>query len=298
LDELLTKWLANDATITDQTRGVRETYVNRYVGFWPTLADVTEATATLYRDRRLSQVQAQTVRHELSALRQFLAWCQLHGHLLRAVHVPGVPTKATGTKHPQRRRVTAGTLSPEHVAAVLAALPDWSTSRRVEAFPIRARFLVGYETSLRPGALDKLSVPEHWQPGRKSIQVTADIDKIRWSREIPLSDAAAAALELVAPDGGLIFGSHDYREHIAAAAAGALPAHLAATFTGTHLRSARITHSLESPRANLPGVQFMAGQKQASTTARYVRPSLRAALEVVAAQNNQGRAAINGDGNK
>ena len=47
-------------------------------------------------------------------------------------------------------------------------------------------------------------------------------------------------------------------------------------FTSVHLRSARITHLLEAT-GNLPGTQFMAGHKHTTTTARYVKPSLRAA---------------------
>ena len=33
---------------------------------------------------------------------------------------------------------------------------------KVTEFPIRARFIVAYETGLRPGTLDALSVPQHY----------------------------------------------------------------------------------------------------------------------------------------
>jgi site-specific recombinase XerC len=80
---------------------------------------------------------------------------------------------------------------------------------------------------------------------------------------------------------GPIFDAHDYRKHIAKAAGKALPKELARIFCGAHLRSARITHLLERPSANLPGVQFLAGHKQVSTTSRYVKPSFRAARDVL-----------------
>lgn len=277
--DLISEWLTTDGTIDPDTVGVWECYGRRYCEHFPTLADVTEATATAYRGKRLGEVQATTVRKELSTLRRFLAWCKLHGHLQRDVAVPGVPAKATGTKHHQRRRVSAGELSPGHVAAFLAALPEWSTSRKVEAFPIRSRFIFAYETGLRPGAIDVLSVPEHWQPGATTLRLSDDADKIRWGREIPLTDRALQALTFAAPEAGLIFGAHDYREHVAKAAALALPAHLAATFTGAHLRSAITTHELEAT-GNLLGVQYLRGHKQATTTAKYARASMRAALAV------------------
>jgi hypothetical protein len=46
-----------------------------------------------------------------------------------------------------------------------------------------------FDTTLRPGTLNKLSVPENWAPG-----------------EVPLTDQAIAALEAAAPKSGLIFG--------------------------------------------------------------------------------------------
>jgi len=50
-------------------------------------------------------------------------------------------------------------------------------------------------------------------------------------------------------------------------------------FTGQHVRSAAITRALERS-SNLAGVMHLAGHKLASTTSKYVRPSLRAALDV------------------
>jgi integrase len=248
--------------------------------------DVTDVTCTDYMHARLRKVQGVTVRKELGALRRFLAWCKDRGHLPRAVVVPGVPTKTTGTKDarltkagaPVRHRQSAPELSPEHMQAFLAALPEWSNSKKLKVqFPIRARFIVQYETGLRPSTISALTVPEHYAPGATHLTITPEIDKVRWGRTVPLSHAARAALESVCPPkGGSLFGGHDYREHVAAAARASLPKALAAVFAGTHTRSARTTHLLEAS-GNLAGVQFIVGHKQGTTTAGYMRPSQRAA---------------------
>lgn len=281
LDDLISTWLATDATLDPDTAEVWETYGRHWLDHWETLPDVTDITATDYRNARLRKVQGTTVRKELGALRRFLAWCHDRGHLPREVNVPGVPAKTTGTKHKQRRRVAAPDLSPAQIEAFLSALPEWSESRRVARFAIRARFRVQYETGLRPSTIDGLSVPEHYSPGASSLRITPEIDKTRSAREVPLTVAARAALDAVCPPkGGLLFGGHDYREHVEKAAKEALPRAVAAVFTGAHLRSARITHLLEST-GNVAGVQHLAGHADTRSTSRYLRPSFRAAEAVL-----------------
>lgn len=280
LEELVAAWLEQDSTIDEDTVATWTCYGRHWNERWTKLGDVTEASAERYRNERLREVLASTVRKELSALRHFLRWAASQGHLRRKVEIPGVPSKATGTKFATRRREAAPELTPAQVRVFLAALPAWSTSKRVEPFPIQARFVVAYETSLRPGALDRLSVPEHYSKGSKALRLSADLDKSRWAREVPLSPKARKALDAVCPPSGLIFGKHDYREHVEAAALKALPRAVADRFCGAHLRSARITHALEKSR-NLAGVQFLAGHRQAKTTGGYVRASYRAAEDVL-----------------
>lgn len=282
LEELVAAWLEQDSTIDEDTVGTWTVYGRHWTDRWSLLGEVTDASSERYRNERLREVLATTVRKELSALRHFLRWAASQGHLRRKVEVPGVPSKATGTRFAVRRREAAPELTPKQVRAMIAALPAWSTSRKVEPFPIQARFLVAYETSLRPGALDRLSVPEHYTKGSKALRLTADIDKVRWGRDVPLSPKAQRALAAVCPEKGLIFGKHDYREHIEAAATKALPVALAKKVCGAHLRSAAITHILEKT-GNLAGVQFIAGHRQARTTGTYVRASYRAAEDALRA---------------
>jgi site-specific recombinase XerD len=245
---------------------------------------------------RLGQVRAETVKKELTALRSFLSWCVDNGEIPPpdgAPIVPSLPKRATGTPHPVKRRGPAVPLEPEHVEAFLAALPAWSASKKVERFAVRARFVLAYETSLRPSTLDRLEVPKHYRPGEKVLRLTPDADKVRWGRDVPLSERARSALDAVLagliadarergmPDDeeyvNLIFGRHDYSNHVERAAA-VLPAEVRDRFTGAHLRSAALTHWIDDGMP-LTAAQWMAGQKRVSTTARYVKSSFRAARE-------------------
>lgn len=255
--------------------------------FFEATHNVNSERCSAYVRKRIERVLAETVRKEASALRSFVGFLHEQGAVPELPLVPSVPKRLAGVPHTKRRRVKAPDLSPAQIAAVLALLPEWSESRKVARFPIRARFVVAYETGLRPSTLDRLSVPAHYAKGSTVLRLSADVDKGRWARDVPLSVLARAELDRICPDPTdeqptpLIFGWHNYREHIRAAAKAALPKEIADRFAAAHLRSARITHLLEQPRANLPGVQHLVGHLNTATTARYVRPSFRAALEAL-----------------
>lgn len=276
LEEAVARWLVSlEATHDPGTLETWELYGRtHWLTRWRGVHELTAETLEAYRSDRLGSVSASTVRKELSALRIFLRWV---GH---PVMVPSVGKRTIGTAYEKPRRQTAPELSPEQIDALLDALPVRSTSRKVEGFPIRARFVVAYETSLRPSTLDRLETPKHYRRGASTMLISADIDKARFARELPLSVRARRELDTVCPESGLIFGAHDYRWHLERAAREALPADVAARFCGAHLRSARITHALERT-GNLPGVQWMAGHKLLASTSVYAKPSLRAAFEVL-----------------
>lgn len=247
---------------------------------------------------RLRKVRSSTVTKELSALRQFVKWLEEMEALPKGdVTVPSVPSRSLGTAFHQRKRSAAIALSPEECEAIIAKLPAWSNSRKVERFPIRARFVVAYDTGLRPSTLDEIETPKHYRKGSATIMLTPDVDKNRFGREVPLKRRSREALDAVLaelpdkdgkPYEGPIFGWHVYRDHLKAAALEVLGPERAEKFNGAHLRSARITHALELSGGNLPGVQYLAGHKRATTTAAYVRPSLRAALDVLKAEESSG----------
>jgi site-specific recombinase XerC len=303
LEELVAAWTVALASTHDAgTVKTWELYaLTHWLPHFGATHHLTDVMCNEYMRARLLVVQSSTVRKELSALRHFLNWCVELGALPQKVNVPSVPKRVTGTRFEKRRRSGAIALSPDETEAMLAKLEAWSTSKRVPPFPIQARFLVAYETSLRPATLDALLLDVHYRIGSSTIMLTHEFDKNRWGREVPLSSRARAALDAVCvrlhadrakrlaelPEGSElppepIFGKHDYREHLKAAAESVLSPERAKLFNGAHFRSARITHWLEQTN-NLPGTQYMAGHRLATTTAGYVKQSLRAALDVVSA---------------
>lgn len=279
LSGVVAQWLTSLAATHDPATvaGYLGYSESQWVPRFRTLAGITTAHVEAYAAERLATVRASTVRKELSALRGFVAWAAAR-HLMPPVPIPGLPKRTVGTSYAKRRRSAAIPLTVAEVEALLAALPEWT--RRRPRYPVRARFVVGYETGLRPELLDLLSVPEHYEPGADSITITPELDKGRWSRTVPLSPRAQRALESVCPADGVIFGRHDYRAHLRAAASKALPPERAKVFTGAHLRSARATHWLDAG-APLTGVQYLLGHRRLETTARYVRAAESAAAAIV-----------------
>jgi integrase len=287
VEDCVAAWLSSDSTIGRRTVPIWTLYGSYWCARWVTLVDVTTATCGEYRNDRLRLVLADTVRKELGALRRFLKWCSDHGHLQRAVDVPFVPKKATGSRHTARRRSTAPEISPEQIETILAALPEWAAriDKDAKPYPVRARFIVAYETGLRPSFLDDLTVPTHYRRGEASFRITSEADKNRYGRRVPLSKRAREALDAVAPDVGPIFGKHDYRAHTRSAAMKALPRAAAEAFTGAHFRSARATHVLERT-GNIPGAMHLFGWKLVTTASKYAKASERAAEDVIAAMDN------------
>lgn len=297
LEELLGAW---DTWLTtthaDSTRKAwREYSRSHFLPVFGSAEKITESGCAEYRRRRLGKVTAATVRHELTALRNLVAFLALPeiGVLPEAFKIAGVPKRTTGKRHPVRRRTAADPNSPAEIKRIIALLPEWAgrkgpprkdfereRSYKVKPYPVRARFEFAYLTGLRPSTLDKLVVPVHWEPGRITLQLTDEVDKIRWGRELPLPARARAILKAIAPAEGPIFGKHDYRPHLKAAAAQVLTPERAKRFAGSHLRSMFTTHELEKGK-NILGIQWRAGHKLISTTALYAKPSFRAALETI-----------------
>jgi site-specific recombinase XerD len=290
LGPLIVRWLdwlqATHARTTIKTwGGYAESHFKPFFGSTERL---TSEDATAYQRARLLQVEGVTVRKEQSALRSLAAYALESGAITEPMVVPTLPKRATGTTYARRTRRAAPPLTAAETLAVINELPEWSSSRKVGRFPIRARFLVAYETGLRPSTLDRLLTPTHYRIGAAALKLDAKSVKERWARDVPLSRRARRILDYLlramAEDGkpykGPIFGWHNYREHIAAAAAGALPADKAERFCAAHFRSAMITHSLGAGAA-LPAVQWLVGHTLVSTTARYVKPGYEGAAAAV-----------------
>ena len=275
LDVLFAEWLvAYRADHDDRTAETYELYARaHFLPAFPSLSRIHSATIAEYARARLGKVLRKTVYKELGALRVFLRWCVERGLLDAVPEFPELAARATGVRAgPQRE--TPPELEAHQVEAALAALPE----RSVHGWPVRARFVVAYETGLRPSTLDALSVPEHWRPERPGeLRLATAIDKVRYGRVVPLTARAVEALRSTGVKLGLVFGRHDYRAHLErAGAAAGLPGALCSY----DLRHARGTHWADAG-GNLPGIAHLLGHRLVSTTSKYVHPSRRAAVAVL-----------------
>ncbi len=250
------------------------------------LQHITAATGKAYWRKRLKRVKRATVTKELAPLRRFLEWAKEEELIETVPVIPSPPKSAKGVACKQRRRGKPTELSPLEVQAIVAALPEYSVNKKGEKYAVRARFAFMAATGLRPATIDALETPTHYVPGSGELHIAEIDDKAGYDRDLPISAAAVQALDDALRDlepGSRheIFGKHDYRYQLTKAAKRVLPPDRAHTFCGYDLRHAAITHWSEAS-SNLAGVQFLAGHRNASTTAKYIHASRRAGEQVLA----------------
>lgn len=287
LDELMACWLATLEGVLDKEtiKTYRVTYVpTHFLPFFRTFERVTNAAAIdAYARERLRKVKRKTMQKELGALKGFLRWLRLEGFIQSLPEWPELPRTAKGVRSGKQRE-KANELSEEQVRDAILSMPILSAriSRADHhRFVVRPRFVVAYETGLRPATLDELRVPEHWRPGSDVLVIADEHDKARFGRTLTLTPAARAALEvtvslipLLRAEGGLIFGRHDYRTYLAKAGIPRLAAY--------DFRHARGTHLVDRGAA-LSGVAYQLGHTQLTTTTKYAHATRHAgdaALEV------------------
>lgn len=289
--DLVALWLAAlESSYTPATRGLYETYARvHWLPRWPLVADLTEGAIGLYQRERLGLVARVTVRKELVALRRFGEWAKEQGHLAAPLIFPRLPPKATGRRRTDRKE-RATELDASEVGRLLAALPEWSSRPGRDGRPIRLRafFEFLWETALRPATVEALVAGEHWTPGADQLRITADIDKTRYARPVPLTPRARELLRQVgATAGERIFGAYDRRDPLDAAGRVALPPDKARTLSVYDLRHARITHWVGEGHG-LDAVAYLAGHRQITTTAIYTHGTAKAAARVVAPSRRGG----------
>lgn len=280
LAELLDEWLTQKAPSLDvRTVPTLETYARRYVDYFESLDKITEATGEAFGLARLGQVVRRTVIRELSYLREFLRWCKRQGAIAATPLIPRLPPKAQGVRSgPQRAKAVH--VSEEQARAILALLPLESKKIDGRKWPLRLRFEFMWETALRPETISRLSVPDHWRPGSRVLEITNEDDKARWGREIDLSDRAVAILEEVAPGRGTVFGHHTYYKAIKKAAIAVLGPLKGKSFAPYDFRHGRARNLLDAG-APIRGVSFMLGHKLVSTTDIYMSPEQTAGREAL-----------------
>jgi integrase len=160
----------------------------------------------------------------------------------------------------------------EEIGRILKQLPAYTSAPRAKVpYPVRDWYVVAWETALRPRTLAKLSAPDDYRKGAATLLIRDEADKSCFGRELPLSDAARAALNRVCPKAGLLFGDHDRVMLLRRAAkAAGIDEHRAARISDYDFRHSRLT-DLGQHSDNLAGVMYLAGHKQPATTARYLR---------------------------
>ena len=270
------EWIADlEATHDRRTAHEYDLVAAKWSSRWPTLGEMTPASIADYARERLREVSRETVRKHLVMIRSFFAWAKERGLLDAVPEVPRLPARSAGTR--TRAPAARVPLTEAEARKLLAALPEWTTdSPRHPRGRLRDWAIVAWETGLRPATLARLRTPDHYTKGAKVLRITADVDKARYDRELPLSARARKALDRSATKPGVIFGSHDYREALERAGLRTL----GRVVRPYDLRHSRITLWV-GRGANLLGVQYLAGHKDLSTTAKYAHASRAAAKKIV-----------------
>jgi len=206
-DEIAAFWLADiEPTVDPKTfRLYQDTYIKtHFAPFFPTIDRLTTVSVEDYVTARLRKVTRGTITKELSVLGRLAKWAHHRGHLeqLPEIRMPGA--RVLGHSDESARKSAFLVFTAKEIAAIIAKLPEFATvNSSGERFPVRTRFVVAWESSLRPATLAKLSVPENYRPGATALTITDEMDKNRFRRELPLSEAARKALDSICPGKGL-----------------------------------------------------------------------------------------------
>lgn len=280
LAELLDSWLESKRTSVDVAFfPTLEIYARLFVDYFGTLDRITEASASSFGLDRLGRALRTTVLRELSYLRQFLVWSELHGAIHMAPRVPKLPPKAKGVRT-GTQRARAVFISDLEAKAILALLPEESKTIDGRKWPLRARFAFMWETALRPETISRLTVPDNWRPGMCHVQLADEDDKARFGRDVDLTDEAIAILARVAPERGTVFGHHVFYKALKKAAMAVLGATRGKGFAPYDFRHGRAKERLDAG-ALIRGVGWMLGHKRASTTDKYLAPDRTAGRDAL-----------------
>lgn len=290
IEEPLGEWIeAIEPELERSSFVIAKCYAAKFTEFFVTLGRALDGGMIAdFRRSRLREVKRVTVLKELSALRQFHAWCKEQGKIAELPNVEAPPKNVTGTADANRpHKAKATKITEAEARAIIDSLPEWS--RRARRGNVRHRvrdfFVVLWETGLRPATVARITAPLHYRKGSAELFVSKEIDKARFERHLPLTSAARAALDRCAKPSGDVFGKHDYREAVAAAlkdavAAKRIQADRAEIISIYDFRHGRTT-DLVSNTTNLAAVAYLVGHKHVSTTSKYVEAPKESAAKVL-----------------
>lgn len=283
LPALLAEWIdAQKGVLDDETVKTLTTYAKHYLGFFVSLDRMTDESSKDYGRARLQKVLRRTVLKELSFLRHFYGWC-VEQRVMTVAPFVAIPKRTSTGVRSGRQRAKPVEVSAEEARAIVELLPVSSKTIGGRKWPVRGRFLVAWETGLRPASLARLRAPENFHAGAQSLVLDDADDKARYGRTLPLSATARAALEAALPPegAGLLFGRHRLDKALKAAAAEVLGPDRGKNFAAYDFRHGFGTHLVDEG-APLTGVAYLMGHKRLSTTDRYVKGNLRAAERALA----------------
>jgi integrase/recombinase XerD len=266
LEQAIGAWLESiEPEVTPRTLRHYTWTALKFEEHFKSLDAMTSVAIADYARERLRSVMRSTVRAERVVMGRFLRWAVDH-RVIASMPAFATIARTVGTRA-TKRKASAILLTSAEARAIIAALPE-----RRRGHIVRARFAVQWETGLRPATVGRLRVPEHYERGRATLTITADIDKVRFARELPLTEAARAALDAACPDGGVIFGEHRSQTFLGvlrkAARASGLPEERAARFSAYDFRHGRVT-SLLAGGAPLASVAYLVGHTNITTTNTY-----------------------------
>jgi integrase len=187
IDKVTDTWLDSVEALYDETT---HHTLGVYAAKWPaffgeTIDRIDSPALARFLAVRLGQVTRSTVKKELWGLRSFVTWLVEVAQLIPTMPpFPKVPKRATGVRV-GRQREKAVELTVEQKDALISTLSAVS----------RPRYEFMRETGLRPETIDKLKEPEHYVRGSGVLKITADIDKARYARTVPISERARAILD-------------------------------------------------------------------------------------------------------
>lgn len=230
-----------------------------------------DAPATEFNPRRPRPAAAATVtvHKELVSLRRFLKWALKMGHIAELPHVEPVS---------QNSDYAPPDYSPDDVRALLAELPTRAT--HPTGHPVQEFFTVQWAQASRPGEIESLRACDV-NIRRREMTIRQSEDKARVGRTVSIEPRHALPIltemlkEERLPD-SLLFGAHDYRVSLEAAAERCkLPRP-----TRHNLRHYRLTELGHLPGTSPAALQFLAGHKHMATTDRYIRSRTKATRDL------------------
>lgn len=267
--------------ITPRTAAVRQLHVTAHLSeFFAKLSDIDHGSLATYQSERLKKVRFATVKKELSTLRQILLFAEARGWIAELPKWPRRPGKSLGTHHRYGAKGFTRGFTEEMARAILPHLPE--LSRGEPKWPVRLYFEFLLETGLRPGTVTGIRLGTHWRPGSDVLQITEDIDKNKFSRDVRLTRRAIEILERTpAQVGGRVFHAKDFRTQLRAAARKAgLPPEIAERVKPYDFRHARITRLVAT--GHVLGAGYVAGHLQMTTTNQYSHANQKQAAELIA----------------